>query len=174
MCAVIVFCEGFLNFLMTLRLPDSGKLTRYAALILWIAVIFFLSTGNGSSEETSLIIGPLLRWLFPEASADLLDFYHAIIRKVAHPTVYGILAFLAARAFAYGRESGRFLRWLIPAFLVAAVVAAIDEFNQSYLPSRTGTPRDVVLDLSGAIVALAIYALWQRRRQKKGNRPRQS
>ncbi|MBO0160213.1 VanZ family protein, partial [Vibrio parahaemolyticus] len=85
----------------------------YAALFIWIALILFLSTGNGSSEETSRIIGPILKYLFPDASADLLEFYHAIIRKLAHPTAYGILAYLAARTFAYGRELEGRLYWCV-------------------------------------------------------------
>lgn len=148
---------------MKMEISKYGKITRYAALFIWIALILFLSTGNGSSEETSRIIGPILKYLFPDASADLLEFYHAIIRKLAHPTAYGILAYLAARTFAYGRELEGRLYWCVRSLLVVIIVASIDEFNQSYLPSRTGSPRDVLLDLCGALFALGLFALWNRR-----------
>lgn len=147
---------------MNKGITGREKAKRYAALIFWILLIFFLSTGNGSSEETSLIIGPLLRFLFPNASAEVIDAYHSIIRKLAHPTVYGVLALLAARAFSYGREVTQFARWLFGSLLLTIIVASIDEFNQSYLPSRTGTPRDVLLDTFGAIIALTLYSIWIR------------
>lgn len=145
----------------------GGVISRYLVLIVWIMFIFFLSSGNGSSEETSRFIRPLLEFLFPNASAEAIDLYHSMIRKLAHPTVYGILGFLAARAFAYHRQSKRRSAWFIPALTLAAAVAVIDEINQSFLPSRTGSPRDVILDLCGALVALTIFAFMQGRRNAR-------
>ncbi|MCV4684676.1 hypothetical protein OFB94_33890, partial [Escherichia coli] len=48
-----------LKLQMKMEISKYGKITRYAALFIWIALILFLSTGNGSSEETSRIIGPI-------------------------------------------------------------------------------------------------------------------
>jgi VanZ family protein len=43
-------------------------------------------------------------------------------------------------------------------------VATLDEWHQSFLPSRTGTFRDVVLDSSAAFVAqIALLAILQMR-----------
>ncbi|HSI88726.1 MAG TPA: hypothetical protein VK918_06690, partial [Pyrinomonadaceae bacterium] len=64
--------------------PRRGRLIRYAPLFFWIAVIFTLSTGAGSLNSTSLIVGPVLRFLFPDATAETLLFYHSIVRKAAH------------------------------------------------------------------------------------------
>jgi VanZ family protein len=47
------------------------------------------------------------------------------------------------------------------------LVASADEFHQSFLPSRTGTPVDVGIDLCGAITAqlliLAVVSLMTRK-----------
>jgi VanZ family protein len=46
--------------------------------------------------------------------------------------------------------------------LGTVLVASLDEWHQSFIPSRTGTPRDVVLDTCAGIAAqillLLIYA----------------
>jgi VanZ family protein len=54
-------------------------------------------------------------------------------------------------------------RWATLAVLGTALVASLDEWHQSYLPSRTGTPWDVLLDTSAAIAAqilLSLYYWW--------------
>jgi VanZ family protein len=39
-------------------------------------------------------------------------------------------------------------------------VATLDEWHQSFLPSRTGTFRDVILDSSAAVVAqIALFVI---------------
>jgi VanZ family protein len=135
-----------------------GRFIRFAPVVLWAGVIFFLSSPQGSMAQTSRLIGPILHFLFPEASDQLLQIYHQYIRKTAHFTEYAILAYLSARALT--QSSRPFLqrfRLLLPLVLVA-LVASIDEFNQSFEPSRTGSFLDVLLDLSGGCFTIA--ALW--------------
>jgi len=51
-----------------------------------------------------------------------------------------------------------FLEDAFLALLGTSLVASLDELHQSYLPNRTGSPRDVLLDCSGAIaLQLAVY-----------------
>jgi VanZ family protein len=40
------------------------------------------------------------------------------------------------------------------------LVASLDEWHQSYLPSRTGTPWDVLLDSCAAIAAQILVFFW--------------
>jgi VanZ family protein len=74
------------------------------------------------------------------------------MRKAAHLTEYGILSGLTFRAFRGERRSWS-LRWAIGAVILAAFVASIDEIHQTFIPSRTGTWHDVLLDAAGAAVA---------------------
>jgi len=39
-------------------------------------------------------------------------------------------------------------------------VASLDEWHQSFIPSRTGTPKDVLLDSCAAIAAQILVFLW--------------
>jgi VanZ family protein len=137
-------------------------LSSYAPLLIWIVVIFFLSSNFGSSAHTSLIIEPVLKFFYPDISAATLEFAHACVRKAAHFTEYGVLALLGVRAFSRPRRGQLFrFRWVLPVIIVA-VVAMLDEFNQSFEPSRTSSPWDVALDILGGIVmTLVCYAIWR-------------
>jgi len=48
------------------------------------------------------------------------------------------------------------------ALLGTALIASCDEFHQTFLPNRTGTPWDVLLDCSGALVLELIVYLFAR------------
>ncbi len=124
---------------------------RYAPLVLWIGVIMFLSSGQASMSNTSRFIRPLLIFLFPGAPEEILNIYHGYIRKAAHVTVYAILAFWAFRAFYQSSLTRLREFWYAFASLLVLLVAAIDETNQSYLASRSGSIYDVILDMAGGV-----------------------
>lgn len=109
-------------------------------------------------SETSRFIRPILKFFFPTASEQNLQFIHGYIRKTAHFTEYALLAFLALRAFSTSSVDRVLkLKYILPLILVAAIAAA-DEFNQSFEASRTGSVWDVLLDISGG--AAIILFLW--------------
>ncbi|MFZ0939460.1 MAG: VanZ family protein, partial [Candidatus Sulfotelmatobacter sp.] len=51
-------------------------------------------------------------------------------------------------------------RWASIAILMTALVASLDEWHQSFIPSRTGRWQDVVLDTCAAIAAQLLVLLW--------------
>lgn len=123
--------------------------------VVWMAVIFALSSNLGSSTETSAILVPLLRWLFPWASPGDLDTVHGLARKGGHVTEYAILAVLWFRALRGGRHlAPGSAAWGTVAISVAW--AALDEWHQSFVPSRTASPMDVALDGASATLALLV------------------
>ena len=149
------------------KLKWRGRIFRYAPLILWAGLVLFLSTGQASMANTSRFIRPLLEFLFPNSPEEILIVYHGYIRKIAHVTEYAMLAFWAARAFS--TSTREFLRrfWFLSAFILVALVASIDETNQSYIASRTGSIYDVALDAAGGaamILAFYLFAKNQKRR----------
>ena len=118
-----------------------------------------LSTGIGSMQRSSRIIGPLLRMVWPEISAESIHDVQVVVRKGGHVTGYAVLAILLWRA----RNSGLFAtpwRWESAAFseIVSAIYAVTDELHQSFVPSRWGSGWDVLLDCVGA--AFGISAIW--------------
>ena len=156
-------------FLSSLAFYPSSRLSRYAPLVAWAALIFWASSASFSASNTSRIIRPLLVWLFPEISEAALLQAHFLVRKAAHFTEYAILSLLAARTFLSSpRERVRGLWWLA-SFAVVAGVALLDEYRQSFLPSRTGTVYDSLLDMAGGAAALACVAAWRLFLRRRGD-----
>ncbi len=138
-----------------------SRLKPWLPAIAWAILISWASTDAFSSSHTSQIIIPVLHWLFPHASAEALDRLHFFIRKGAHVTEYFVFSVLLLRAVR-GEQRGWQFRWAIAALAMAAGYSALDEFHQSFLPSRTASPWDSLLDTSGAAAAQMVLWLWFR------------
>ena len=128
-------------------------------------IIFIGSTDLLSAEHTSRFIGPFLRWFAPDISDATVASIQLVVRKCGHLTEYAILAALLCRAFRQSRL--RVDRIFVVSFFIAAVYAALDEFHQSFVASRTGSPLDVLIDCAGALVGLATYLDLTRNRNSK-------
>jgi VanZ family protein len=138
-------------------------LKYWLPVLVWMIFIFIGSTDLLSAEHTSRFIGPFLRWLTPDVSDATVASVQLVIRKCAHVTEYAILAALLFRAFRQSQP--RVGCVLAISFALAAVYAALDEFHQSYVASRTGSPWDVLIDCAGALAGLLIY--WRLIRGRK-------
>jgi len=136
------------------------RLWRYGPLLLWLGFIFYASTGAMAASNTSRIIGPLLRWLFPDITSDQLLSVHFLTRKVAHFVEYALLALLAARAFI--PSSRVFLRraWFAASLLIVILYALFDEYHQSFVPTRIGSMWDSLIDITGGLTALLALRWW--------------
>lgn len=145
---------------------NSGKhevLKTWIAAILWLVVIAIESTAWLSSNNTSRILYPLLHFLF---GVDPIRFegWHFYIRKGGHVVGYGILSILLFRAWRATLPALENIkwkaRWANIAILGTALVASLDEWHQSFIPSRTGRWQDVVLDTCAGIAAQILVLLW--------------
>ena len=139
-----------------------GRFIRYAPFLVWTAIIFLASSSTGSATNTSRFIRPLLEFVFFSASVEFIDTIHFLIRKSAHFVFYGILAVLAMRAFVGSRKALLASRPAVAALVTTVLIASLDELNQSMNPDRTGSPTDVLLDLSGGAVFLIVFFLLRR------------
>lgn len=138
----------------------------WAPSAVWLAVIVIESTNIGSADNTGRILYPIFHFLFgmgPERFAG----WHIFLRKTGHFVGYFILSVLLFRSWraTFPRLSTRWcLQWATVALLSTSLVAALDEWHQSFLPSRTGTIRDVLLDTAAGLTAqLVLFALLQMR-----------
>ena len=152
---------------MSEQKPRGNRFYRYAPLIVWTAVIFAASTDALSGANTSRIIRPFLLWLVPNISEAKIEIAHFVVRKAAHFTEYAIFALLAVRAFATSSRTTLRRRYFIVAFLLIALFSLSDEFHQSFVPTRTGSIYDSLIDMSGGLTVLVIFALWQRRTSQR-------
>jgi VanZ family protein len=148
-----------------MMLTDSvfrhDRLWRYLPLLLWIVFISFASTAEFSAVNTSTVLRPLVLWFLPTISEAKLATVHFILRKLGHFTEYAILAYLARRAFV--SSSYGFLRrcWFQWALGLVVAYALLDEFHQSFVPSRTASIYDSVIDVAGGITILLFMKMFR-------------
>ncbi len=102
---------------------------------------------------------------------DYYDFlyWHHYLRKAGHVVGYAMLGLLLLRGFrATLAHRGSWIgQGIIFAWIGTAFVAAMDEWHQSYIPSRTGTPWDVLLDSVAGLTALMLAYLLLRIRTRR-------
>jgi VanZ family protein len=149
-------------------------LKAWIAAILWLILIAIESTALLSASNTSRILYPLLHFLFG-MDWEHFEIWHFFIRKTGHVIGYGILSvllFRAWRATLPAMSGARWTpRWATIAIFGTALVASLDEWHQSFIPSRTGRWQDVVLDTcAGVGIQLLIFLWWMRRGKKAANR----
>jgi len=128
-------------------------------------VIAVESTDYLSSSHTSRILYPIFHFLF---GMDYTTFrpWHHLIRKTGHVVGYAIMSILAFRAWKATLPQRRawMWRWAGIAFFMTAFIASMDEWHQSFLPSRTGVVSDVFLDSAAALGAqILVFFYWLRR-----------
>ena len=119
-----------------------------------------------SAEHTSRFIGPFLHWLVPEISDATIVAVQLLVRKAAHFIEYAVLAGLLLRAL---RGEIRQMPWrfLLLAGVIAAMCAALDEYHQSFVSSRTAALGDVLIDICGALMGLLLFS-WLALRPARG------
>jgi VanZ family protein len=137
-------------------------------LLVWLGLIFLDSTDLMSAEHTSRFIVPFLRWLKPDISPEMLVSIHITIRKCAHVGEYAILALLLFRAAICMTNLKRSMLILCASvWIVCFLVAASDEFHQTFVVSRGPSGTDVLIDGAGAILGLLIGAVFAKKRSTK-------
>ena len=137
--------------------PVSKFLRYWLPILIWLIMIFVGSTDLMSAEHTSRIIGPILRWLHPGISPARIEQVQFVIRKTAHVSEYAVLSLLIFRALANTTRQARLAGAALITLLISGAFAASDEFHQSFVPSRTSSVRDVMIDITGAIFGMMIY-----------------
>jgi len=100
--------------------------SRWLPVLVWAGVIFAFSS-------------------IPSLNSGL-GTWDYVLRKSAHMTEYAILAVLLVRAI------GSYT-W---AFVLAVAYAGSDEFHQTFVRGRHGTPVDVGIDAVGALIGLSL------------------
>ena len=134
----------------------------------WICLIAFESTDFFSSEHTGSMLYGLLTRLFGQIDFYKFLVFHHYLRKTGHVVGYGMLSLLLLRGWraTFGRVPSLLLRAALLSWLGTAFVAAMDEWHQSYIPSRTGTIWDVALDSVAGVAFLVVAYFWLRRQNE--------
>jgi len=132
--------------------PDPMRtLKNWLPVIVWAAIILSAANDQFSDEQTAGWLESIFGMAMPRA-------INVILRKSGHVLAYAVLALLAWRAH----------RTNAVAMIVALTVSIADETLQAVTATREGSPFDVLLDASGAALALLALAWVRRRRGSSG------
>lgn len=126
---------------------------RRWAPFLWYGLIFASSCKSVNGET----IDQEIRKRAPGKKGEALS---AVWAKAWWLPVKGWHATEFAILYALLRQSGRSKE---AALLLVAAGAALDEYHQTFVRGRTGTPRDVLIDVGGALAAAGIETFHERR-----------
>lgn len=124
---------------------------RYLPPLLCTAAILLASSDLFSAAHTGGLLQVVLGHMTPASWIEPLN--HGL-RKTGHVLAYGLHALLWMRAI---RADTTWKRAAIAAVVITFAVASIDEAHQSSIPSRGGSPFDVLLDTSGAALAVLLF-----------------
>jgi VanZ family protein len=124
--------EAFVNKFIRLWLP----------VILWCSLIFWLSSIATIHENA-------VRW---GIRSNLLEH---VLHKLAHLAEYGILARLWARAFT-GSTFWTWKKIFFVSLLASTLYGVTDEIHQRFVIGRDGKVQDVLVDGTGAWIALGL------------------
>jgi VanZ family protein len=95
--------------------------------------------------------------------------WDVVLRKLAHFTEYAVLTMLWWRAL-HGLGAG-FRAALGGALAISLGYAITDEFHQTFVDGRHGSPVDVLIDSAGMASAAALILLWRLRAPATDLRP---
>ena len=109
--------------------------TRFAPPLALMGLIFFLSAQRDLNSGLGVV--------------------DTVGRKLVHMAVFGALWFLWWRAFGY-RHPG-------PAIAITLVYAVSDEYHQTFIEGRHGSPWDVAIDAVGVGLAGLLVVVRRRR-----------
>jgi len=133
--------------------------------LVWIGLIAFESTDFFSAQHTGRMLYTALTSLFGDINFYKFLVFHHYLRKTGHVIGYGMLSLLLLRGWHSTLVHNDVWSWRVAllAWLGTVLVAAMDEWHQSFIPSRTGTWRDAVLDSIAGLVFLLVAYFWSRR-----------
>ena len=145
--------------------------------IFWMAFIFGMSGADG--ESSSGMSGAVCEFIadtviedFDEYSMsrqqEIISRMQFYVRKAAHMTEYAVLAILLPVTLSMYGVSWKTLVWLGP--LLSILYACTDEYHQTFVPDRRGSPRDVLIDSVGILAGSLLLQALRRFRRARSSR----
>ena len=145
--------------------PVLQRVLDWMPATLSVLMIALESTATFSANNTSQWLYPLWVRLFGPISPAHWAEVHHLIRKTGHFVGYGLVSvafFYSWRQTLHRMAVKHWTLWRrasVLAVLCTLLIAGLDEYHQSFLPSRTSSPRDVLIDLCGAIAFQLVLLL---------------
>lgn len=129
----------------------------------WMGMIYALSGPEFAGAKTDPTIAAQVQSAAPRLDRHEVRQATYFLRKHAHVAVYALLGLLLAGALSGFPPRRPTLRSAAGLLLLVAVIAALDEWHQTFVPGRYGRVADVFWDLLGAALALGTLRLLGRK-----------
>jgi VanZ family protein len=143
-------------------------INAWLPVLVGIAVILAESTEWFGSDHTSHPLRVIFEAIFGPVGDASWEAVHYFVRKCGHFVGYGAMGLVWLRAWWMTLAHSHFFQDAVLALLGTSLLASADEFHQSFLPNRTGTPWDVLLDCCGAVtLQFLVYVFLRLLRPKK-------
>lgn len=143
----------------------------WLAVIFWLVIIFNFSAQDGTNSDIqskgtieNVVIGisklavkvGIIKAPLTEIEMNqMVDHINPFIRKVAHATVYFILALLLLLAL--GTKRDNFAKNAFIAIALCFLYSLSDEFHQTFVAGRSGAITDCLIDTLGSFIACGVY-----------------
>ncbi|WJQ00212.1 VanZ family protein [Geobacillus stearothermophilus] len=132
----------------------KNKLVLWGLVFVWCGMIYYFTespmfTGTNTASLISEIVQKLQLGHVDHINDGFLS-WNYIVRKLAHLSVFGLLAVLVWEALYPWRFA------MISAWVFAVICVCLDEWHQSFQPGRTSLLSDVVIDACRAGIALFV------------------
>ena len=147
----------FMVFCRKKQSKQKTQLNPWLWVALWMLIIFLFSTSTFSGENTSRIIGPILKWIIPDISSEAVSFIQFLFRKTAHVIEYAILAILLCNALIRRLIDFSQTGLIFKSVFICFIYAVFDEWHQSWSVDRIGSLMDVFIDTVGALFGTIIF-----------------
>lgn len=133
-------------------------ISAWFPVLLGVGVILLESTEMMGADHTSGPLRAFVEFFVGPISNSQWDMDHHYLRKSGHFLGYGCIGLTWLRAWWMTLPKSQFLVDTALALLGTAAIASCDEFHQTFLPNRSGSPWDVLIDCSGALsLQLILY-----------------
>ncbi len=129
------------------------KIISYILVILWMILIFYLSSQNGSVSSTSSSgilnnILNLLNKIFTFDKETVLSIIHGPMRELMHSFEYFILAILIVNLL----KQYNLHNIILITVMISFIYSVSDEIHQLFVIGRTFEYFDIMMDFIGIIV----------------------
>ena len=148
-------------------------------LVATFTAIFYFSSQEGitSNELSQQVIRKIIDFLGPTKDLsdaekmELVYTWNPIIRKVAHFSIYTLVGIWGMALMCTYNISNK-KRWIL-SLEMGILYAALDEFHQSFVSSRTASIIDVGIDtlgvITGILIVFIIVKIFHKIKKKRDN-----
>jgi len=161
----------FLYFLIVflargLSSSKSNRMTRWLLFpIIAACTVGYMSGGVGGSNHMVAFFMSVFHM-----SPDSAETVVRIIRKSIHVSAYGLMGLTCFRGAFAGQAPKRTAIFF--ALLITVFTASFDEMRQTTADNRTGSPWDVLLDMTGSFIFVSGSAMLARSKPRPRQQPR--